>query len=144
MTAYNGDHFTSHGDRQKHLNERARSHWTLRKLVEDDEIALPRHQRLFDQLIAVNWTPKIGVKVQIERKAVLKHRLGRFPDKGNGVVMGFSGVKGRRAKILDFWRIWGPAPQPFRPRWVSTQIEAGDVSVELARGTVGNGVVRRI
>lgn len=105
VTAYNGGQFTSFQDRQKFLNERARSHWALRKLLEDSEIALPRDERLFDELMAVNWTPTMDGKVQIERKAVLKSRLGRSPDKGDAVVMAFSGVERRRAEVLESWSL---------------------------------------
>ncbi|MEX2528555.1 MAG: hypothetical protein WEA09_13045 [Gemmatimonadota bacterium] len=89
VTSYNGGQFMTSVDREKYLNERARSHWTLRKLLEDGEIAIPRDERLFDEIMSVNWCPTNDGKVQIERKDALKGRLGRSPDRADAVVMAF-------------------------------------------------------
>jgi hypothetical protein len=90
---YNGGAFTTQGERERFLNERAKSHWRLRQLLEDDQIALPRDEGLFDELMAVNWKPTADDKVQIEAKSKLKGALGRSPDKGDSVVIAFSGVE---------------------------------------------------
>jgi len=106
VDGYNGGQFTSSWGREKYLNERARSHWHLRTLLEDGRIALPRDQRLFDELMAVNWQPTTDGKVQIERKTDLKSRLGRSPDRADAVIMAFSEYDTKRPKVKTFeWRV---------------------------------------
>jgi len=103
--AYNGGQFLTSGERGRFLNERAKSHWILRRKLEAGEIALPRMKELFDELMAVNWRPTSDGKVQIEEKTKMKGRLGRSPDHSDAVVMAFSGLGSSRFKVLDWFRL---------------------------------------
>ena len=96
---YSGGTFTSSVDRDRFLNERAKSHWHLRQLLENGKIALPPDEKLFDELMAVNWHPTTDDRIQIAPKKELKARLGRSPDRADAVVMAFS----------DYWT--GRTPQ---------------------------------
>ena len=89
---YNGGQFTGHSDRDRFLNERAMSHFRLRDLLEDGKVALPPDEALFDELLAVNWFPTSGDRVQMEQKSKLKDRLGKSPDRGDCVVQAFSDI----------------------------------------------------
>jgi hypothetical protein len=87
---YVGGRFTFATERTRFINERAKSHWHLRLLLENGRIALPRDELLWDELLAINWKPDNKDRIQIEAKADLKQRLGRSPDRGDAVVMAFS------------------------------------------------------
>jgi hypothetical protein len=63
----------------------------LREMLEAGTIALPPNERLFEELLAVNWSPTpADDKVMIEPKKTLKSKLGRSPDVGDAVIMAFS------------------------------------------------------
>lgn len=85
---HNGGHYAA--NKSKYLNKRAESYWTLRELLEAGEIALPRDPELFDELLALRWRPTADGKVQMERKADLKSRIGRSPDRADAVAMAFT------------------------------------------------------
>ena len=74
-------------DRARFLNARAESYWHLRQKLEAGEIALPRDEMLFDELVATRWRPTSDGRVQIEGKDDLKGRLGRSPDRADAVAM---------------------------------------------------------
>ena len=93
VTEYLGGMFTSHVDRKRFLNMRSRSFWRLRCLLEDGLISLPRNEELFAELLAINWSTADGDKVQIEKKSMMKKRLGRSPDFADAVVMSFAEVR---------------------------------------------------
>ena len=93
VTEYLGGMFTSRVDRTKFLNMRSRSFWRLRCLLEDGLISLPRDEELFAELLAINWSTADGDKVQIEKKSMMKKRLGRSPDFADAVVMSFAEVR---------------------------------------------------
>ncbi len=57
--------------------------------MEAGEIALPRDEMLFDELVATRWRPTSDGRVQIEGKDDLKARLGRSPDRADAVAMAF-------------------------------------------------------
>ena len=82
---FNGGTRPSDGGR--YLNLRAEAYWHLREKLEAGEIALPRDEKLFDELVAIRWRPTPEGKVRIEAKDDLKARLGRSPDKADAVVM---------------------------------------------------------
>jgi len=73
-------------------NKRAEAWWKFREALEPglgEPIALPPDRELVADLAAPTWklTPQ---GIQIEKKADLKKRLGRSPDKGDAVVMAWS------------------------------------------------------
>ena len=75
--------------KKRFLNVRAESYWHLRELLEAGEIALPRDDKLFDELLAICWRPTPDGKIRIEAKEELKARLGRSPDRADAVSMAF-------------------------------------------------------
>jgi len=85
---HNGRHYSS--DKSRWLNVRAEVYWTLRDLLEEGKIALPRDSGLFEELLALKWSPTASGQVQLEAKVELKRRLGRSPDKADAVVMSLS------------------------------------------------------
>ena len=76
-------------DQERFLNARAESYWHLRQKLEAGEIALPRDEMLFNELVATKWRPTSDGRVQIEGKDDLKARLGRSPDRADAVAMAF-------------------------------------------------------
>ncbi len=97
MSEYNGGAFTS--DRHRFLNRRAASFWHLRTLLEERNIALPRDEGLFEELLAIRWFPTSDGRVQLERKQDMKNRLGRSPDKADAVCMAFAEDQGGRVYV---------------------------------------------
>ena len=53
-------------------NLRAESHWHLRTLLEQGQIALPYDEELFDELVAIRWRATSNGKIQIEPKEELE------------------------------------------------------------------------
>ena len=88
VTEFNGGTFGY--EQRRFLNVRAEAAWNLRKLLEDDVIAIPRDTKLFDELLATNWSPTADGKVRIEAKPDIKTRLGRSPDRADAVMMAMS------------------------------------------------------
>lgn len=62
----------------------------LRKLLEEERVALPADERLFDELTATRWKANSAGKVAIESKDALRARLGRSPDRADAVSMAFA------------------------------------------------------
>jgi hypothetical protein len=75
------------------LNRRAESYWHLRELLEDGEIRLLEHERLFGELVATEWSTDSAGRVKIESKDKLRDRLGHSPDFADGVVMCYEAYK---------------------------------------------------
>lgn len=71
-------------------DRRAEAFWTLRRLVEEGEVALPRDEELFKELLALRWRPNPSGKVQLERKKDLRSRIGRSPDRADAVAIAFA------------------------------------------------------
>ncbi|HKK27076.1 MAG TPA: hypothetical protein VKB18_03265 [Gemmatimonadota bacterium] len=90
-------------DGKRFLNARAEAYWELRELLEAGEIALPRDEKLFDELVAIRWKPTGQGKIQIESKDDLRGRLGRSPDRAAAVSMAFysRSVRGRGLRHLE-------------------------------------------
>lgn len=74
-------------DSDRYYNRRAESFWTLRRKLERGEVALPRDEQLFEELLAMRWRPTPAGKVQLERKEDVKSRIGRSPDRADAVAM---------------------------------------------------------
>ena len=80
----------SASDPQRFLNARAEAHWTLRKLLEDGQIALPDDDLLREELAQVRWLLTPSGHIKIEPKDDLKARIGRSPDRLDAIAMAFS------------------------------------------------------
>lgn len=74
-------------DEERFANLRAEGFWRLRDRLEAGEIALPRDEALFDELLAIRWEPTADGRVKIESKSEIRGRLGRSPDKADAVAM---------------------------------------------------------
>jgi hypothetical protein len=77
------------------VNARSQAYWRMRELLDpayDSEIMLPPDDELLADLTAPTWDTTSGVppKIRVEPKEDLVKRLGRSPDKGDGVVMGYA------------------------------------------------------
>ena len=71
------------------FNRRASSFWHLRRLFEEGSIFVPDEPRLHEELLATRWSPTPDGRVQIEKKAAIKKRLGRSPDFADALAMAF-------------------------------------------------------
>ena len=87
--------------RSTFANLRAESHWHLRTLLEQGQIALPHDEELFDELAAIRWRATSNGKIQVEPKEDLKNRLGRSPDRADAVVLAFSAWAPRKARSTE-------------------------------------------
>ena len=98
ISGYNNGHSSK---RSTFANLRAESHWHLRTLLEQGQIALPHDEELFDELAAIRWRATSNCKIQIEPKKELKNRLGRSPYRADAVVLAFSGWAPRKARSTE-------------------------------------------
>lgn len=103
VEGYNGGHAA--GDPERFMNRRAESYWGMRRGLEAGRIALPRDEKLFDELVALRWRPTADGKVRLEAKEELRGRIGRSPDRADAVVMALAeSEKGTRVRS---WRSAG-------------------------------------
>jgi len=72
---------------ERYFNERARSFWALRKLLERGEIAVPRNEKLLDELCSMRWKVDSRGAVRIEPKDALRTRIGRSPDRSDALAI---------------------------------------------------------
>jgi hypothetical protein len=73
------------GDRV--ANMRAGAFWTLRKQLEAGRLALPRDERMAEELCALRYKLLPTGKVAIEAKEVLKGRIGRSCDRADALAI---------------------------------------------------------
>lgn len=92
VAGFNGGRSPSSGQEGQFANLRAESFWGLRRLLGSGLIALPRDDRLFDELAGIQWRVNSSGKVQLEAKDDTRARLGRSPDRADAVAMAFHGV----------------------------------------------------
>lgn len=71
-------------------NSRAQSYWKLRKLMEDERLALPDLEGLRQELMATRVRFNADGRTAIESKDALKDRLGRSPDYADALVISLS------------------------------------------------------
>ncbi len=85
------------------VNKRAAAYWRLRELLEPGgkyEIALPDDSKLRQELTSTRFSVlKNGIK--IESKDEIKKRIGRSPDKADGVVYAFYQPVIRRRRVIQ-------------------------------------------
>lgn len=75
-----------------YVNTRSAAYWRLRELLDpqyEPELALPPDDLLLSDLTTPRWKVATSIKPQyeVERKEDVVKRLGRSPDRGDGVVM---------------------------------------------------------
>ena len=85
VTEFNGGS-TPH-DPVKFQNRRAESYWTVRRKLEEGELAFPADDHLTDELCSTNWRPNSRGKIELEAKDQIRARLGRSPDRADAVAM---------------------------------------------------------
>jgi hypothetical protein len=91
VSGFNGGRSPTSGTPERQFaNRRAESYWHLRRLLEEGRIALPRDEKLFDELAATRWKVNSTGKVQIEPKDDLRARIGRSPDRADAAAMAFA------------------------------------------------------
>jgi len=106
VAAYNGGRRS--GERRRYFNTRARSFWTLRKMLEAGEIALPCDEKLLDELTSIRWRTNSAGLIQIEPKDRLRQRIGRSPDRADSVAIWAKYARtdgARRARPVSITRV---------------------------------------
>lgn len=76
-------------EERQHQDLKAAAFWTLRTLLEDGRIALPKIDKLWRELTTIRWEATPSAKVAIESKEKLRPRLGRSPDRADAVSMAY-------------------------------------------------------
>lgn len=101
---FNSGHAPREGERSRYHNARAEAYGHLAQLLEHGRLALPRNQRLLEELTAVRWKVTPAGKVALESKDDLRSRLGRSPDVADSLAMAvYPGVSlGAASAMLDF------------------------------------------
>lgn len=89
-------------------NLRAQMYWQFRKDVQRGRIALVKHKRAFEDLIAVKWFKK-GGKIWVQPKEEVVEVLRRSPDEGDSVVY-WNWSRARLPKPVE-----APPPSAFDP-----------------------------
>lgn len=80
----------AHRQSGKFLNDRAAAFWQIRERLERGEIALPRDEKLIEELLSLDWKPAAGDgSIQLCPKADVKARIGRSPDRADATAMAF-------------------------------------------------------
>ena len=90
---------------ERFANLRAEAFWKLRRLLEERDLALPKDDKLTDELTAMQWVLDSRGRIAIESKDVLKSRLGRSPDRSDALSMAFALVVPRAPICV------GPGPR---------------------------------
>ena len=99
--AYAGSGKSNLRDRSKEftfVNTRSAAYWHLRELLDPDfepDICLPPDDLLISDLTTPTWESVPGPKIKVELKEDVVERLGRSPDRGDAVCMGFYASAGR-------------------------------------------------
>ncbi|MGH7564043.1 MAG: hypothetical protein ACREK5_06440 [Gemmatimonadota bacterium] len=84
-------------DEKRFANCRSESYFHLRGLLEAGAIGIPRHEDLWEELLAITWKPDSSGRVMLEPKDTLRDRLGRSPDLADAVSMAFYDVRSAHA-----------------------------------------------
>ena len=103
VTGFNGGRSPS-TETGTFLNLRAEAFWGLRQLLELGHIALPRDEKLFDELAGIKWRVNSTGKIQLESKDDTRTRLGRSPDRADAVAMAFHGMYQPRSQKWETFK----------------------------------------
>jgi hypothetical protein len=87
-------------DRARFPNRRAELWFGLRERLEREEVALPRHRELLEELAAPGFGYDRANRIVVEAKDEVMKRLGRGLDRADAVVMALGALPARP------WRVW--------------------------------------
>ena len=80
-------------------NLRSQGYWHLRKLLEENKLALPDNSALFEELLATRVIFGSDGRTAIESKDDIKKRLGRSPDLADALVISLAPALRGRARV---------------------------------------------
>jgi hypothetical protein len=72
---------------ERYANQRSQVYWTLREDLRLQRIAIPKDQKLFEELTAIEYEEP-GGKITVMPKDDIRHRLGRSPDRADALAYG--------------------------------------------------------
>jgi phage terminase large subunit len=78
-------------DPARFKNLRAEIHWSLREVL--DVISLPDDRELLSQLMAIKYRVNSAGQIEIIPKDEIKKKLGRSPDRAEGVLYSLADIK---------------------------------------------------
>lgn len=76
-------------DAERYLNRRAQAYWNLRTLLQRGKVAVPEHEKLWEELLATEYRLTSSGKIQIVEKDELRVTLGRSPDFADATAFAF-------------------------------------------------------
>lgn len=100
VEGFNGGASPEGRNADRFSNARAEAYWTIRKLLEEGAVDLPRDPYLWEELQETRWATNSKGEVQIEPKDMLKAQIGRSPDRADAVVMAFW-IEHRTGALVD-------------------------------------------
>ena len=109
-------------------NMRAELFWELRRLFNDNLIAIPPDEELISQLLGLRYDVTSAGQVKMESKSSLRRRGLRSPDKADALALAFMEPPG-----LEIWTGPPNAPPPDPPRPVRDSTD-----LPSAGGSLGN------
>ena len=109
-------------------NMRAELFWELRRLFNDNLIAIPPDEELISQLLGLRYDVTSAGQVKMESKSSLRRRGLRSPDKADALAIAFMEPPG-----LEIWTGPPDAPPPPPPRPVRDSTD-----LPSAGGSLGN------
>jgi phage terminase large subunit len=83
-------------DVKRFLNRRAESWWLIREMLKKDELDLPPDNKLAGDLTNIKFKYTSKGQIQLESKEDIKKRIGRSPDRGDGVAICLAAAYGRK------------------------------------------------
>lgn len=119
-------------------NTRSAAYWNVRELLDPAfgaELMLPPDDLLLSDLTTPTWDVTTGVppKIQVERKDDVVARLGRSPDRGDGVVMALY------ADYLAYSTVGSPASRTVRSTAAASRYGRSLGGVTASRRPAGGG-----
>lgn len=79
---------------EKYVNFKDQIYWETRDWLATEEVSIPNHSRLIEELSAVQYDDTSG-KIKIEDKKLTKKRIGRSPDYFDALALTFAVPKSR-------------------------------------------------
>lgn len=103
VKAFNGARAASRDGRERFANLRAEAFWHIRYLLERRLIALPRDEKLWEELTTIRWAINSAGRIQIEAKDLTRSILGRSPGRADAASMAFYDWKRPRTRRVEAW-----------------------------------------
>lgn len=88
------------GVKDEYLNLRAWCYWRVRQDLERNQMALPRAEKLRQELLAQSWAPTSAGKIKLNKKSQVRAELGRSPDYADALAITYGAES--RASGLGF------------------------------------------